>query len=179
RAVVARGQPSEVEEQGDALSVEEDARVARAGPPDDDEPAVEGRPRDAGEVLDDLERIAGGPGDALDLLEREGGLAHLLPLPGTADHGLVRREEGAEHVIGGLGLLAGIDALVGLEALELARGDDHLDLAGGHVAEGELSPLVGDRAHAEGWERHLGAGEGSAVSALEDPPTEVHRALLQ
>src|SRR5262249_3896999 len=130
-AVVDRSQTAEVEQQRDPLAVEKDARVARAGAPDDDEPSVERRARDPGQVLYDLQRVTGGPGDALDLLERDGRLADLLLLAHTSNHGLVGGVEGAEQVVDGPGLPSRIDALGGLEALELAGGDGRLHAGGG------------------------------------------------
>ena len=138
-----RGPAEEVIEDGDAVALDEDARVVGRGAADDEQAEAEGRARDARQVLHDAQRIAEGAGHA-----RELGLRQRV-----ARHGLRGRRRAHGGLIGGPEALR--DDAVDLERRRLA------DLAGVEIADAGIVRGVGDD-HAQ-RDARLGLEDEAAV----------------
>src|SRR4051794_9823924 len=156
-------------EQRNRLAVEVDEGISRIAAANDEEaPADRARPRHAGKVLDDLQRVALRSGDPLDLGGGDRGLGKLLPFALAPDRGLVgvlvQRLQEVEDVLAP----ALRDLLLDLESAVTRRRDDDLLRSGRDAAQLESTLRVGNGAEVGVRDGHLDARKLAPRPSLAD-----------
>lgn len=138
------GQAAEVVELRDLMAVEVGTRVAGGGTSNDEEARIQGGTSHAGEVLNDLERVALGSGGQADLFLLEGLTIDFHRVTAFAGDAFKRTDPGAAQVHGDRELLFGSDLDDGLELVVVGDGDDKAILARREAADREETMFVGD-----------------------------------
>ena len=144
-----RAKAAEVIEQRHAHAVHVDARVLRRGAPHHDSPRARGGARDARQILDDLQHVTRRAGDAARLIGFDLGRHHLLGQRGRDDHDLEIVAVGVRvlfgrvelDLVGGVDLLAGLEALFALQRLQVAPRQRHAVLARLDAVDAQSGPL--------------------------------------
>ncbi len=162
-------------------AVEDDARVRRRRAPDDDVAAAGGGAGDAGQILDDFERIVAGAGGAARLGLRDAGLDDAGALDARRAH---RRLVGAAphrrgHEVAHVAARARRHHFVDGDGLGVGRMQRQQVASGGRAGEAEAAVVVGDGAAPDVDERDLDAGERPLAAALEDDAGQVARRRLR